>query len=365
MRMLKGVIVTGMISLAMGMCVSGADNGVAINSTNFPEESLRKAVQVYDKNNDGYLSDDESKKITKLTISKYPDLDGLDDVDATGMKLYYEKDEFKFDFTGIDKLDYLENLQLSLINGRTKNNKHYASVAENIECLYNTKNLKKLGLYDVSFAKLDTGKIKKLENLYISSNPTLKTLKYNKNLTKLSLEGVKKFKNFNIPALKKLKSVQLLGNVKKIKFGTCPKLKTVTFDVSANSIDTSKLKNLKKVYFENGKIKNVNFTKNKKLEVFSTNWTKITGKVDLSKNNKLKEFSVDGKGVKNFVLSKKNRIEWFRWANAGLKELSLKELRLNPKHLETIVVWGNPKLKKVNIKGYKKVKTVNGAKAIK
>ena len=99
--------------------------------------------------------------------------------------------------------------------------------------------------------------------------------------------------------------------------------------------------------------------------MFSTNWTKIIGKVDLSKNNKLKEFSVDGKGVKNFVLSKKNRIEWFRWANAGLKELSLKELRLNPKHLETIVVWGNPKLKKINIKGYKKVKTVNGAKAVK
>ena len=86
------------------MCVSAADNGVEINSTNFPEESLRKAVQVYDKNNDGYLSDDESKKITKLTISKYPDLDGLDDVDTTGMKLYYEKDEFKFDFKGIDKL---------------------------------------------------------------------------------------------------------------------------------------------------------------------------------------------------------------------------------------------------------------------
>ena len=38
---------------------------------------------------------------------------------------------------------------------------------------------------------------------------------------------------------------------------------------------------LKKVYFENGKIKNVNFTKNKKLEVFSTNWTKIKVKVDL------------------------------------------------------------------------------------
>ncbi len=64
MRVLKGVIVTGMISLMMGMCVSAADNGVEINSTNFPEESLRKAVQVYDKNNDGYLSDDESKKIT-------------------------------------------------------------------------------------------------------------------------------------------------------------------------------------------------------------------------------------------------------------------------------------------------------------
>ena len=55
----------------------------------------------------------------------------------------------------------------------------------------------------------------------------------------------------------------------------------------------------------------------------------------------------------------------FYTSNAGLKELSLKELRLNPKHLETIVVWGNPKLKKINSKGYKKVKTVNGAKVIK
>ena len=55
----------------------------------------------------------------------------------------------------------------------------------------------------------------------------------------------------------------------------------------------------------------------------------------------------------------------FYTSNAGLKELSLKELRLNPKYLKTIVVWGNPKLKKVNIKGYKKVKTVNGAKVIK
>lgn len=73
-----------------------------------------------------------------------------------------------------------------------------------------------------------------------------------------------------------------------------------------------------------------------------------------SENSALKEVLLDGKKIKNLVLPKDNIIAAFRWANAGLKQISLADLGLNPEYLEDIILWNN-KLTSLDIRGYYKL----------
>lgn len=328
-----------------------ATKSIRLSSKNFPEESLLKAVAAYDKNHNGYISEKELKSITSLNISKYPDYDGEYDEDFR----YFTEEEFVFDFKGIDKLVYLESLKLMLVGGETAEGVHYPSETRNFECIYKLSGLKTLHLYSVSVPKIDISRFDKLTTLHLYDNPELTDLTLNKALKSLKLDGLAKLQHFDIPALKYLKKCEISGvSAEYIKFGKCPRLKTLTLcAVTADKLDISKLSNLEKIYFDEGSISNPDFSANKKLQLFSANRTEIN-KLDLSENSALKEVLLDGKKIKNLVLPKDNIIAAFRWANAGLKQISLADLGLNPEYLEDIILWNN-KLTSLDIRGYYKL----------
>lgn len=376
MRKLSCLIITLCVIMVSGVAVFAGEKGVALDKDTFPEECIRTRLDSYDKDGDGYLSQSELKKITKLEIYKFLNPDEFSDESIAKGKNYYKKSDFKFNFKGLGELKYLDNLQIYLAGGMTKNKIHYASIPQNIGEINKLKRLSKLHLSDLKIGKLDTTKLKKLRNLEIYDFPILKKLSLNSGLTKITLEAISTIDKYDFSKMSKLKELHMWGvDCSTVKFGNNKKLKMVDIDdqngltivdvPKTKSIDFTSLKNLTKLYLRNYKSKNINLSKNKKLKELSFTDCKYD-KIDVRANKKLKEFSIDGKGIKKVLFAKNNKIETVRWANAGLKKFSLKPF--NKKYLKAVILWGNNKLKSVNIKGYNKLETVyteEGVKIIK
>ena len=77
--------------------------------------------------------------------------------------------------------------------------------------------------------------------------------------------------------------------------------------------------------------------------------------LDLSKNDKLNWLRLDGMKVKTLRLSAKNKLKFFRYANAGLKKFNVKNI--NTKTMKDLQVYGN-KFKKIDLSKYKNLKDV-------
>ncbi len=360
MKNIKVVLFTIAFTILGSVSVFADENGLKINKKTFPDWGVRNELARHDTNKNQILEKKELKKLTKLDIRKYLDPDDVDEDEDVPVPRY-KKNEFVFDFTGLEKLTYLQELNICLVNGYTSKGVHYPSVVQNIEKLYEMKNLKKLELHHISTKSLDTSKFPKLRKLVIDYNPNLEELILNKKVKNLHLEALEKLKQLDIRGFKNLKQCFIGGNFKKLSLSRCKKLEELYVFGNVDQLDITKLKNLKEIYLDNGKIKKVDFTKNKELKVVSTNWMTIK-KLNLSKNKKLTEVSVDGSGVKKIVLPKNNKIKWFRWANSKVPKgkLSLKKLRLNPKYLETVILYEDKNLKSIDIRKYPKIKEVYG-----
>lgn len=355
----------------MGISVLGTENKIPLTSSEFPEECVRVQLSIFDEDKDGYLSDEELKKITKLEVRKFMDPDDFDDEEGTiEVNRYYKKKDFQFNFKGIGKLKHLTKFSVHLGMGYTKGGKHYASVAKNFKEIYQLKKLTNLELSSIKVKKMEISKLKNLKRFSMSDMPVLKKIVFPKKLTNLYMEGISDLKKIDFTKLKRLKRLEMEGvQCDKLKFGKNKKLKHLSIGYPQSgkemkSFYIASLKNVEHVYLSNLKTKKLDFSKNKKLKTVFLDYCKIDD-VDLSKNMKLKEFNLDGKDTRKVVFAKNNKITWVRWANADLKDFSLKPF--NNKYLETVILWGN-KLKSVDIRGYEKIRSVcveDGVKIIK
>lgn len=66
--------------------------------------------------------------------------------------------------------------------------------------------------------------------------------------------------------------------------------------------------------------------------------------------------------IKTIRLSKKNKLVFFRYANAKLKKFDVKNI--NKKTLKELQLYGN-KLKKVDVSKYKNLETIDVDKGVK
>ncbi|MCH5251895.1 MAG: hypothetical protein J1F22_02875 [Lachnospiraceae bacterium] len=377
-----------------------ADAGnVQITATTFPDEFFRNYVlDNIDTNKDGILQQEEAEAVTKISFRKFNDADEQDSEDEEGtVELhYYTKDEFTFDFKGLENFTNVTDLTIRLFGGLTKDNADYPVQVSNVSSLYRLKNLKALEINKTNMKNFDCSKFPKLEKLTLTEfgELTKMTFKGNKKLKKLNLSDFPKLSSFDVSSLGKLTSIQLRAvNVKNIKFGKknssikrldigsytnqyCKKLTSlnlskltglkkllVSWQKNLKKLDVSHNKKLSAIYLEKcNKITTLVPKKNQKLTEVNVWGCKNFKTLDLSANHKLSSLSLEGMIVKNIRLSKKNKLTFFRYANAKLKKFNVKNI--NTKTLKDLQLYGN-KLKKVDIRKYKKLQNLEVDKGVK
>lgn len=371
-----------------------AAGDVEINENTFPDEFLRTYVlENIDTNKDKILQKEEAAAVTKISFTKFRDADEWGEDEEIH---YYTKEEFTFDFKGLERFTNLTTLAIRLMGGATGDNVEYPVKVSNESSLYRLKSLKELEIVKTDLKSFDCSKFPNLEKLSLHYFSELKkiTFKGNNKLKKLSLADTEKMGTLNVSSLGKMTSMELNGvDVKKIQFGKknkalktfrisnyanvyCEKLKTLNLSKltglkklsiervkNLKKLDLSHNKNLRSLFVEQcGKITKIAPKKNKKLTEVDI-WTcKNLKTLDLSVNHKLNWLRLDGMKVKTIRLSKKNKLTYFRYANAGLKKFNVKNI--NTKTMKDLQLYGN-KLKKVDVSKYKKLEMLDVDKGVK
>lgn len=372
---------------------AAAAGDVEINAKAFPDEYFRTYVlENIDTNKDKILQKTEAEAVRKISLKKFKDADEWGEDEQYRL---YTKEEFTFDFKGLEHFTNLNVLNVALVGGATADNKEYPVRVTNEGSLYQLKNLTELGISKTDLKGFDCSKFPKLEKLSLAQFSELKkiTFKGNTKLKKLGLSDMT-MDTLNVSSLSGMTSMNLHSvELKKIQFGKknkalkefyisnnvntyCKKLKTLDLSKltglkklglewikNLKKLDLSKNKNLRSIFMEHcDKITKLAPNKNKKLtEVDIWNCKKLKT-LDLSANHKLNWLRLDGMKVKTIRLSKKNKLTFFRYANAKLKKFDVKNI--NTKTLKELQLYGN-KLKKVDVSKYKNLETIDVDKGVK
>ncbi len=327
--------------------------------------SMLTAAQKADLDGNGYLSDKELQLVTRMYI---PVLKESPEATAAGIAIQYTKEDFSFDFRGVEYFTYLREIRVDQTMGRESADGSYTPEWKNCEYLYGLPNLATIELDGGNVTTFNPGQCKALRSLTYNKITGFSTLSFQRNTTLryLYITGSDQLKTVNINNLKILRKLQIMD---------CKKLTTV--NASKNNkflydVDFINLPKLKKVPFSNfkkvtrlivsntPKMKKLKIKKLKKLKELTLVAKKMK-KIDLTRNSKLSTVLIDGqkKGI-TILLPKKNSILSFKAQNAKLddKKASALVKMLNKKKLQSIDLQHN-KIKKINLRGFVALTSVN------
>ena len=144
--------VLGLVGVAciLGLTVHGnyvsAEDGVAINSTNFPDDTFRSHVKSYDANGDGVLSRSEREDVKTINIA------GLKLSSIKGIEYFTEITGLDCSYNYITELDLSHNTKLTSV--RADNNKFSTA---NVSTLTELEDLN-LGGYSVETVDLSNNR---------------------------------------------------------------------------------------------------------------------------------------------------------------------------------------------------------------
>lgn len=329
-------------------------NGIQITKENFKEEILRQELIKYDKDSNGYLNNKEIKKITKLKIKKLQPRDILDIIENELLPKYTLND-FLFDFKGIEKLIYLEELSIDMQDGEyfyDKNTKEILAKTANIEEIYKLPRLKKLSLSEIDIKNIEINQFKKLENIYLNkiynlesltpNNSNIKTiwLSGNNKLTSIDLSNLNRLKNVNIVSNLNLKILKLSKDITNLNIVSSPKL---------NELNLKELLNLKSLNLTDIGIDKIDVSNNTKLEKITCENLSLNT-LDLTNNLLITYIINDKSSFNNIILSDKNIVNMIRWTNTTITKFPINNL--NPNTLEGIDIQGT-QIKILDVRKYK------------
>jgi len=155
-------IMTSICGSGVGAIKAQAADGVEINEENFPDEAFRNFVNIYDRDNDDVLSEEEIKWITELGSLYTYGVRGL--TDLTGIKYFKNLKSisihgyYKISELDVSGLTNLEELRVTNV-GLEKLNAEGCS------------NLKKLDCFNNSLKELNLKGCDKLEEFKAGLNP--------------------------------------------------------------------------------------------------------------------------------------------------------------------------------------------------
>lgn len=311
MVMVVSLFMIAVFATGNSVYAKGKAKKIKINS--FPDKYVREAVRKHDKNENGYLSEKELKKITIMDL---------------------ESDSEPINLKGIRRLKYLKHFTISNCCSKKVVNVKEIYKLSNLEslsldsCHFNKKiklNLK--SLVNLKHLRLGTGKVKeiditnnkKLETLDISECIKKIDLTKNKNLKELVICGNKNLKKVNLKKNKKLEKLMMYNIESKYSLRYNKQLKELRVE-HAKTPNITKNKELRKLnyfYPEDEKIvigkgnvmlKKIDICLDENTELkFTINGCKKIKKLDLWGFGTLKELNIANCGkIKEFCLSNCN-----------------------------------------------------------
>ena len=250
-------------NLVNGVCsVCGYSAGTEINAANFPDENFRNYIneQQFDKNGDGYLSDEEIADVKEINVND------KDISDMTGIELFTEITILRCSRNNLEVLDVSKNTNLEVF-----------------ECSSN-----RLSSLDVSQnTKLSTFScsINMLNSLDVSRNTQLMTLNCSGNLiSSLNIENLTHLNvlncdNNNLRVLEVRKNRSLFTIF-------CSNNKLSSLDVTGNT-------NLQQIDCEGNSIQTLDLSGNPNLDYLNCGLNNLTS-LDLSNNTKIRTLNYSG-----------------------------------------------------------------------
>lgn len=335
--------------------------GPIINETTFPEELLRKKAQEADLNEDGRLSREEAKTVTKLHLKKLADADAKDAMEDEPLPEYKVTD-FVFDLEGIQYFTELSELTVNLLGGEafveggTEEELHVTT--KNFNRLYACKILKKLSLYEIDIPSLELSEFPNLKRLELNFMYNLDTVNTGThgNLSALWISECHKLETVDLSGMENIKTVDIVRNdsLKNVTFGEANgKLENIQLNglKRLTEFDISGLENLKSLNLTEVGLTDLDVSENTGLEQFCAEGLQLDT-LDLSNNPNVTYVINDKDSFRTILLPKENRIDMIRWTNSKVTEFPVENL--NPETLTGIDIQGTA-IKELDVSGYPKL----------
>lgn len=280
-------------------------DGIAINVTNFPDETFRKFVggKDIDTDQNGFLSDEEILKVKTIKVGNK----GIKSL--KGIEYFTELDSLNCARNELTELDVTKNTKLTYL--QTRNNQLTTlDVTKNVE-------LKVLRCNSNQLTTLDVTKNTKLTYLGVWVNE-LTAIDVSKNTELLYLD----FSRNNITA------IDLSNNTRMLKLGI--------WGNKLSSLDVSMLPDLTSLYTDLNPLKSLDVTKNTKLDSLSCGNTKLT-ELDVTKNPRLISLAVWGNQLTKIDVSNNTNLTVLTVSDNQLTSLDVSK---NTK-LDTLTCYSN------------------------
>ena len=206
------------------------DGAVKIDETHFPDDVFRAYIEKFDKDEDGFLSAEEIKKVTAI------------DVRGT-------KSKSCGDLKGIEYFTYLKTLNCYGDNGKR-------GMACDLDLSKNTK-LESIGCHNTNIKSLKIGKNTKLTKLVC----------YNTKLTKLDLSKCTGLRLLNCSEC----------NLKSLNVSGCKNLASLQCDHNVlTELDVSACKSLTRLLCDHNRLKKLSVKSLKSLSELNCSYNKLT-----------------------------------------------------------------------------------------
>ncbi len=276
MRMKKIIGLALALVMVMGAMPIGtikayaAEDNVAIDETNFPDETFRDYIKKFDTDNDGKLSQKERNKVENIEIKTQ----GI--TDLKGIELF-------------------PNLWLLNCSG---NNLTELNVSQN-------KSLSTLNCSGNQLKKLDVSHNDVLTSLYCSANK-IEELDLSKNVALRNLSCyLNPLKGLNVEANENLEDLNCMGN-------------------DLTSLDVSKNKNLKKLDCSYNALKELDLKENTTLEELTCSSNNLTS-LDVSHNKNLTNLQSNANPLKKLDVRNNTKLTELRCSSNELEELDVSQ----------------------------------------
>lgn len=332
---------------------------VEINETTFPEDLLRKKALEADVNGDSRLSREEAEAVTKLSFKKL--MDSMDDGEAPWPE--YTKEEFSFNFEGIQYFTELTELKVNLLGGEAfiegySMEDDILATTKNFHKVYECSKLKKLSLCEADLVNLTLSAFPDLKRLELSCMYDLESVDVgtHKKLSALWISECPDLEKLDVSGVEKLKTLDIVRNdsLKEIVFGKAnQKLETIQFNglPGLTETDVSCLLHLKSLNLTGVGLRSLDVSKNVELEQLCAEGVHLDT-LDLRNNLNITYLINDKDSFREILLPEENCVDMIRWTNSAVTEFPV--MNLNPETLTGIDIQGTA-VKELDVSRYPKL----------